>query len=150
MHGLTRRKVAEIYTVFARDAFEHFDMPIELVPKFSIKPLTFHVNGTPPLAGTAFNVFSDGKTVDPNDPYATDIVLNTLWFNKLDFDELICVLLHEIAHATAYDDYADGGHGEKWVAHATELGSVPSPHFISRYTAKRTGLSPSLGWTELA
>lgn len=137
--GFTPQEAYDMFRPLRKEVFSYFNYD---------RPLSF---GTRPWKSGIFDRGTIAHTdfsEDPETPwnplkrineYASGIRMSADYLAHLYEDELICVLLHELAHVTAG---FSSQHGSEWQRHAAEVGAVPEAHFLIRNWRNMTLYSP--------
>ena len=165
--NLSAERVTSMYNSLAREAHDFWGMDIDPVP-FTVRPAYATFFGGETFSPNGALVFSDRRP--SGSMAATEFVMQTrpVWINFNEFwleylyeDEVICSLLHELAHVYTGWETDNGGHGPVWSQSAEEIGSVGEPFFSSRsamsgvipWVSEETVLwiretygQPTLGW----
>ena len=129
--GYTPMETYQMFRSLRKEVFSYFDYDQPL--SFGVRPQSSGLFSGPTIAHCDFSATPDrpwswGDTINE---YASGIRVNAEWLPYMHEDEMLCVLLHELAHVTA--GWCNGdGHGLRWQRMAAEVGAIPKPDMLIR------------------
>lgn len=127
--GYTPMETYQMFRSLRREVFSYFNYDLPL--SFGVRDPKTGIFNEGDIAHCDFSDEPDKPWhfMDRVNEYASGIRVNATFLPYLYEDEMICVLLHELTHATAG---FKAEHGLMWQQHAREVGAVPESHFLVR------------------